>query len=121
MANFIRNIPATALYISTLTIGEITKGIAMLPNKSTKKQQLQLWLNTEFLKFFHGRILNIDQDIATAWGQLSATVKRPLPAIDSLIAATAYRNNLHLVTRNVKDFADLPISIINPFVARFAK
>jgi predicted nucleic acid-binding protein len=40
---------------------------------------------------------------------------RPIPAIDSLIGATAVRHSLRLVTRNVRDFADLGLEVINPW------
>jgi len=57
----------------------------------------------------------IDHSVSERWGFLSAKLNRPLPAIDSLIAATALTHNLKLVTRNIKDF-DVPgLEVINPF------
>ncbi|MDP3038021.1 MAG: hypothetical protein Q8N07_09845 [Rhodocyclaceae bacterium] len=46
---------------------------------------------------------------------MAAAAGRPLPAIDSLLAATALEHDLVLVTRNVKDFSGLPVQIFNPW------
>jgi len=53
--------------------------------------------------------------VADRWGRLVAAAGRPLPAIDSLLAATALEHDLVLVTRNVKDFAGLPVQVFNPW------
>ncbi len=66
--------------------------------------------------FFVGRILNVDLPVTERWGHLQAQARRPLPAIDGLLAATALQHNLTLVTRNVRDFAGLGLSVINPWV-----
>ena len=65
--------------------------------------------------FFTGRILSIDGAVADRWGRLVAAAGRPLPAIDSLLAATALEHDLVLVTRNVKDFSGLPVQVFNPW------
>jgi predicted nucleic acid-binding protein len=44
-----------------------------------------------------------------------AAADRPIPAIDSLIGATAAHHGLSLFTRNVKDYADLGLDVINPW------
>ena len=62
-------------------------------------------------------MLSIDEAVADRWSRLIATTTRPLPAIDSLLAAMALEHDLVLVTRNVKDFADLPVQILNPWVS----
>ena len=59
------------------------------------------------------RILPVDQAIALEWGRVTAP--RTVPPIDGLLAATARVHGLTLVTRNVKDFADLGVSYLNPF------
>jgi predicted nucleic acid-binding protein len=46
---------------------------------------------------------------------MQALASRPLPAIDSLLAATAQQHKLTMVTRNVKDFADMGVDLINPW------
>jgi len=106
--------PATTLYISVLTLGEIRKGIEAL-GKSKRKLKLLDWLETELPAFFTGRILPIDEEVADRWGRLLAAAGRPLPAIDSLLAATALTHGLALVTRNVDDFPHPDLEIINPW------
>lgn len=107
--------PPSTLFISVLTLGEIRKGIERVP-ASTRKFALLDWLETDLPVFFTGRILTIDHTIAERWGSLMALAGRPLPAIDSLLAATAISHNLVLVTRNTSDFEGLPLQIINPWL-----
>ena len=106
--------PATTLYVSVLTLGEIRKGIEAL-SKSKRKLKLLDWLETELPAFFSGRILPIDEEVADRWGRLLAAAGRPLPAIDTLLAATALTHGLALVTHNVNDFPHPDLEIINPW------
>jgi predicted nucleic acid-binding protein len=108
--------PPSTLYISVLTLGEIRKGAALLP-ESAKRRALLDWLEVEMPAWFHGRILSIDLSVADRWGQLQADAGRTLPAIDSLLAATALHHNLTLVTRNTADFGFPGIQLINPWDA----
>jgi predicted nucleic acid-binding protein len=64
-----------------------------------------------------GRILGIDTAVADRWGRMVAVAGRPLPAIDSLLAATAAQHGLVLVTRNVRDFAGLQVQLLDPWAA----
>ncbi len=105
------------LYLSVLTIGEIEKGVQKLP-ESRRKEQISEWLHDDLLLRFRGQILPIDQQTAMFWGKLIAeqeSAGRKLPAIDSLITATALQYDLVLVTRNVDDFAEVGIQIYNPW------
>jgi hypothetical protein len=106
--------PATTLYLSVLTLGEIRKGIEA-DSDVLRRQSLLDWLETDLPAFFNGRVLPVDTAVADRWGRLVAAAGRPLPAIDSLLAATALEHDLVLVTRNVKDFAGLPVEIFNPW------
>jgi predicted nucleic acid-binding protein len=107
--------PAGTLYLSVLTLGEIRKGIESLADP-TRRLALLDWLETELPAFFMGRILPVDAPVADRWGRLVAQAGRPLPAIDSLLAATAAQHGLTLVTRNVRDVAPLGVALINPWV-----
>ncbi|MBA3033958.1 MAG: type II toxin-antitoxin system VapC family toxin [Gammaproteobacteria bacterium] len=113
VAWFSQRLPAT-LYLSVLTLGEFRKGIEGSSDE-TRRQSLLDWLETDLPAFFTGRVLPIDAAVADRWGRLVATAGRPLPAIDSLLAATALEHDLVLVTRNVKDFSGLPVQIFNPW------
>lgn len=106
--------PPATLYLSVLTLGEIRKGIEGVGDE-TRRQALLDWLETDLPTFFTGRILAVDGSVADRWGRLVAAAGRPLPAIDSLLAATALEHDLVLVTRNVKDFAGLPVELFNPW------
>ena len=106
--------PASTLFLSVLTLGELRKGIEGAPD-ATRRMALSDWLETELPSFFAGRMLNLDAPIADRWGRLIAAAGRPLPAIDSLLAATAAHHGLSLVTRNARDFEGLGIEVINPW------
>jgi toxin FitB len=111
------NRPAVTLYLSVLTLGEIRKGVDGLTDE-TRKLALLDWLEVDLPAFFSGRILPVDARVADRWGRLIAAAGRPVPAIDSLLAATAVEHDLTLVTRNVKDFSDMPVQTINPWTSK---
>lgn len=112
---WINKIPSHTFFLSVLSMGEIRKGIEKI-NDQKRKQKILLWFEHELPRTFHTRILPITLDISDRWGRLQYQVKRPLPAIDSLLAATALHHDMTLVTRNVKDFCDcLGLEIINPW------
>lgn len=105
------------LYLSVLTLGEIRKGLAGLP-QSRRQTLLESWLELDLKSRFSGRILPIDRFIADRWGLLSAEAKRrgkSLSAIDGLLAATALHHNLTIVSRNVDDFSGTQVPILNPW------
>jgi tRNA(fMet)-specific endonuclease VapC len=109
-------VPET-LYLSVITIGEIAKGICKL-TPSKRKESLTTWLNETLPNRFENRILTLDVSTMVLWGNLICQLEqngRPLPAMDSLIAAIALQHSLSLVTRNEKDFAGTGVVIINPW------
>lgn len=106
--------PASTLYLSVLTIGELRKGVEGLTDTGRRASLLD-WLETELPAFFNGRILSIDVQVADRWGRMAAAAGHPVPAIDSLIGATAAHHGLSLVTRNVRDYANLGLDVINPW------
>ena len=107
--------PAGTLYLSVLTLGEIRKGIEALGDPPRRLALLD-WLETELPAFFSGRILPIDAAVADRWGRMVAAVGRPLPAIDSLLAATAAHHGFILVTRNLRDVHGLGVQVLDPWV-----
>jgi predicted nucleic acid-binding protein len=106
--------PAGTLYLSVLTLGEIRKGIETLADQPRRLALLD-WLDTELPAFFSGRVLAVDAAVADRWGRLVAQAGRPLPAIDSLLAATAAQHDLIFVTRNLRDVQGLGVQILNPW------
>jgi len=68
-------------------------------------------------KHVSGRILSIDAAVADRWGLLAANAKirgKPLSTIDGLLAATAIHHNLTIVSRNVGDFTNTRVPVVNP-------
>lgn len=104
------------LYISVLTVGEIVKGITLL-DPGRKRESLQQWV-LDIEKHYSDRILAVDLEICTIWGEFTAKARGrgiTIPAVDGLIAATAQRHGLHLMTRNVADFEATGVMILNPW------
>jgi len=106
--------PVGSLYLSVLTLGELRKGIEALADEPRRLGLID-WLETQLPAFFAGRILPVDATVADRWGRMLAAAGRPVPAIDSLLAATAAAQGLTLVTRNLRDVADLGVPVINPW------
>ena len=109
------------LFISVLSLGELAKGITLL-NESGNKRALQQWLES-LEKFYGDRILPVDVETSRIWEETTARTQkqgRTLPAIDGLIAATALRHGLHLMTRNVADFEPAGVLLVNPWAAEEA-
>ena len=111
------NVPDDALYLSTLSLGEIRKGVERLTN-SSRREKLRLWLEHDLREWFGPRILPIGPEVADRWGRLLAQAARPIPSIVSLLAATALHHELRLVSRNVKDFDYAGLEVINPWELR---
>lgn len=107
--------PPSTLYLSVLTFGEIRRGVEAMTD-SRRRLELMDWLETQLPAWFAGRVLGIDAETADRWGRLLARAGRPLPSVDSLLAATAQRHGLQLVTRNVADFRGVEVPLINPWL-----
>ena len=114
---WVDSIDEDKLFLSAITIGEITRGIEKLAD-SNRKSALAEWLEGDLLIRFTDRILPIDIPVMLVWGQLTADLEkqgRRMPAIDSLIAATCLQARLDLVTRNERDFAHSGVAVVNPW------
>ena len=104
-------------YISVISTAEIRKGILLLP-RGKKRQELEAWFTGELLPAFEERLLTLGEDEMSVWATLQADAEKAghrLPAMDSLIAATARCHGLTLVTRNTVDFRHCGIPVINPW------
>jgi toxin FitB len=110
---------AHELFISAMTWGELQRGVTKLP-ESKRKSELTLWLQ-QLETGFEDRILPFDQKVSENWAQMTVqaeTQGKSMAAFDSIIAATARANDCTLVTRNVRDFANAGIKVLNPWGAQ---
>ena len=108
----------TNFYVSVFTFGELNKGIEKLSG-SKKKEELRIWVGNELKNRFQNRIIGIDLGISIIWGKIQSIAEkkgRPMPAIDSLIAATGIFHDLMVVTRNVSDMELSGVKLFNPWL-----
>ena len=73
------------------------------------------WLEHELIPWFGGRLLSVDLVVAERWGRLLAEAGRPLPTVDSLLAATVLVHDLTVITRNATDFTLPGVKVLNPW------
>lgn len=108
----------SSLFLSAITIGEIQKGVSLMP-AGKRRQEFQAWL-VFVQSSFEDRILPIAADTSLIWGEITAKCQKvghTLHSSDGLIAATAIQFGLHLVTRNISDFEPSGVLILNPWAA----
>lgn len=119
LAAWLDAVPEADVAISVLTLGEIERGVAAHPD-TQQRVRLQTWLEDALRLRFAGRILGVDEAVASLWGRMagaSARQGRSVPVIDGLLVATARRHALTLVTRNVTDVEGLGVPVLNPWEA----
>ncbi len=115
---WVDSLDESQLFLSVITIGEIKKGIEMLPDDSMRKQDLTIWLNDELLKRFSDRIYPVTVDIMLCWGLLISRLDsagQTVSTMDSLIAATALSQHAIIVSRNEDHFRPAGVNVINPW------
>lgn len=113
---FGRQVP-TELFITSLTEAETYAGIELLPH-GKRRNALMAAAENVFAKDFAGRILSFDSDAARAFAKIVARRRRlgkPIGPIDAQIAAIAELRGAKLATRNVVDFSDCGIDLIDPW------
>lgn len=105
---------ASQLYISAITIMELEIKILRIERKDeVQGYKLRQWFEYKVLPSFDGRILAIDTRVALTCGRLH--VPDPCSERDALIAATAIVHGMKVVTRNVIDFKNMDVGLINPW------
>ena len=104
------------LYVSTITIGELRRGVERLPD-GVRKSKLRHWL-ISICECMKGRVLGFNTSTAHGWGQMKAqwdSAGVVVPTLDSQIAAIAKKHGLTVVTRNTSDYSRTGVKVMNPF------
>jgi toxin FitB len=115
--NWLATVDDSRLSVSVLALAELRRGIEAL-ELGKRRLQLTEWFEQELVPFFGSRILPISQNIADRWAVLSVRLDskgKPQPIFDGLMAVTAIEYDLAMVTRNVKDFINFGVPVINPW------
>jgi toxin FitB len=114
VSQWAQSIPPDDVYLSSIVIYEIKLGILKLaPRDGKQAALLDAWLSDQILPTFSGKILPIDEKVAILVAHMMTPQTRPFR--DVLIAATAQHYDYTVVTRNVRDFANLPVKVFNPW------
>jgi hypothetical protein len=111
--------PAESVWITSITLFEARFGLALLPS-GRRRQRLALEFDRLLREDLENRVLDFDSPAATEAASLAAARQksgRPVDMRDTQIAGIALARHATLATRNVRHFADLEISIIDPWVS----
>lgn len=120
VVDWVGRVDSSALYLSVITLGEITKGIGLAEARGRDMRRQRDFLQRDVLARFGRRILPLDADAAVIWGQLMQRLggnrdeERRL-AVDGQIAAIATAAGLDVCSGNRRDFERFGISVLNPF------
>jgi toxin FitB len=117
--DWLANRPRASLFTTTVTRGEILYGIRLL---SDGKRRRGLWDAAKkiFDDDFADQVLSFDSDAADMYAEIAALRRaagKPISQFDALIVAMARSRGASLATRNVKDFEDCGVDVINPWIA----
>jgi len=114
--NFVDSLKQEDMFLSVITIGEITRAIQQIHSPQRKKL-VQAWVREQLLRF-DGHILPLDTNVMAHWGELYAKLEGmdiEIPAMDSMLVATALVHRLVLVTMNDSDFDGTGVELVNPW------
>jgi len=120
VVSWLAEVDEDRVFLSVVSFAEIRRGIELMP-VGQRRERLETWLTEDLAMRFEDRILSIDQHVAESWGVVMARgskVGLTLGSMDAFFAATAEAHGLTLVTRNVRDFLPVGISILDPWEPR---
>ncbi len=110
---FLESISSEYLFLSVLTLGELRRGEYKWAFRNPgKPNYLTAWIDS-IESTFRSRFLDVNTEVADQWAKLRK--ERVWSEVATLIAATALVHGLTIVTRNVKDFTDTGLQILNPW------
>lgn len=111
--------PADAIWLTSITVFEASFGIGLLP-RGRRRESLAAAFERFLVGELGGRVLDLDRTAALAAASLAAarrSVGRPVDLRDTFIAGIAVARRARLATRNVRDFVDLDVEVVNPWEA----
>jgi predicted nucleic acid-binding protein len=111
--------PASGLFITAITEAEIRLGLELLPD-GKRRTALSAAAGDIFAKDFAGRILPFDSAAAAAYARIVSSCRaagRPISQFDAQIASIAHTRGASLATRNVSDFENCRVELLNPWIA----
>ncbi|QIW16337.1 twitching motility protein PilT [Pasteurellaceae bacterium RH1A] len=112
---WIKGIQPSQIYTSTVVLMEIERGVLSMERKDVPQGQiLRTWFEEQVKTTFKDQTFGLDEQTAHLCAQLH--IPYHAPENDAWIAATAKQHNLILVTRNIKDFENFGVKLLNPFV-----
>jgi toxin FitB len=117
--NWMRLQTQQRLFVSAITQAEMLVGVRLLP-AGKKRQALELAVDKVFNQSFVGRVLPFDSESARHYADIVAARKkagRPPSLFDAQIAAIAKARGMPVATRNVRDFEDCGVTVINPWLS----
>jgi len=112
----IRQVEQEDLQLSVISMGELQKGISLLP-LGRKRAELDNWFNGLQIRFAE-QVVDIDLETSLIWGELSARIRlsgNTIGDADLLIAASALRHGFRVMTRNIRDFSPTGVLLVNPW------
>ena len=115
--NWLNAQETTSLFLTTITIAEIGFGLRIMP-KGRRRDLLTERFEQFVTTAFEQRILSFDEDAARVYGEVLGyrrEIGRPISSLDGQIAAIARSRGFSVATRNIKDFEDCQVDLINPF------
>jgi toxin FitB len=117
--DWLNNQETFTLYLSTVTVAEIGYGLWVLP-EGKRRRSLERRFERFVAEGFDQRILDFDHRAARLYPEVMGrrrTMGRPLGILDGQIASIARANSFAVATRNLSDFEECGVELVNPFVA----
>jgi predicted nucleic acid-binding protein len=117
VAAWVAKQPATELFTTSITEAEIFYGIELL-TKGKRREGLLAAAEAMFAEDLAGRIFGFESDAARGFSKMAAhrrALGRPISHADAQIAAIAHVRGAKLATRNVADFEDCGLDVVDPW------
>jgi toxin FitB len=114
---WMNSVDQNELFVSVISIGEMQRGIIRMPD-SQHRTLLLAWVSRGLVERLKDHILPLDTETLVIWGSLTARrngTGQPMGTLESLIAASALRHNMTLVTRFAQEYFQSGVSVLNPW------